>query len=286
VLALFRVLGALLGLLAGSMLRIRRAHVEDAMRMAGVEAPSSKARGMYASLGMSILEFLWMAVHGPRVLEHVAIEDESRRAWDAAKAGGRGIVVAASHTGNWDLAACAMARQGELLVVTKHLSVAWLDRFWQRTRAALGVRLADASGALARSREVLRRRGAVAMMIDQVPDSSRHAVMVEFLGRAAFADRAPAALAAANRAPLVVAASRRDAQGLHWLHVLAVLSPPERPSRAWIEEATRRATRELDRFVRAYPTQWLWMHRRWKPMLAPACSPTPSSSPAAASTAA
>lgn len=284
--ALVRALGVLLGLLAGSVLRIRRAHVEGAMRAAGVDHPARQARGMYASLGTSVFEFLWMAMRGPRAVEHAAIEDESRARWAEALGQGRGVVVAASHTGNWDLAACAMARQGELLVVTKHLSVRWLDRFWQRTRAALGVRLADAAGAIGRSREVLRSGGAVAMMIDQVPASPRHGVTVEFLGRPALADRAPAALAAACRSPLVVAASRRGPQGQHWLHVLAVLTPPARPSRAWIDEATRTATRELDRFVRAYPTQWLWMHRRWKPMLAPACSPTPSSSPAEASTAA
>jgi len=285
VIALVRVLGALLGILAGSVLRIRRAHVEGAMRAAGVAQPARQARGMYASLGASVFEFLWMALRGPRALEHAAIEQESETRWRAALGRGGGVVVAASHTGNWDLAACAIASRGELLVVTKRLSVGWLDRFWQSTRAALGVRLADASGALGPCRDVLRRGGAVAMMIDQVPSSPRHAVPVEFLGRPALADRAPAVLAASTGAPLVVAASRRDARGRHWLHVLEVLLPPPRPSRAWIDEATRRATQQLDLFVRAYPTQWLWMHRRWKPMLAAPC-PTPSSSPAAASTAA
>ena len=284
-LALVRVLGALLGILAGSVLRIRRAHVEGAMRAAGVLEPARQARGMYASLGASVFEFLWMAVRGTRALEHVAIERESMSRWHEAMGEGRGVVVAASHTGNWDLAACAMARRGELLVVTKRLSIGWLDRFWQATRAAFGVQLTDAAGALKRSRHVLRQGGAVAMMIDQVPSSPRHALPVEFLGRPALADRAPAVLAASTGAPLVVAASRRDAHGRHWLHVLEVLVPPPRPSRAWIDQATRRATLELDRFVRTYPSQWLWMHRRWKPMLAAPC-PTPSSSPAAASTAA
>ena len=170
--------------------------------------------------------------------------------------------------------------------MTKHLHVGWLDRLWQGTRAALGVRLSDARGALARARATLERAGAVAMMIDQVPDHPRHAVPVAFLGRPALADRGPAALAASAGCPLVVAASRRDARGEHELCVLCVLVPPPRPGRAWVEEATRAATAALERFVRASPSQWLWLHRRWKPMLAAPCSTTPSSSPAAASTAA
>jgi KDO2-lipid IV(A) lauroyltransferase len=265
---LLRALGGLLGWLAGSVLRIRRAHVEASMRAAGVARPGVEARAMYAALGQSAVEFLWLALRGPRALEHVRIDEASRARWDQALSRGRGVVVAASHTGNWDLAACAIAREVELLVVTRRLSIRWLDRFWQGTRARRGVRLSGARGALARSRRVLREGGAVAMMIDQVPLDGRHAVAAEFLGRVAQTDRAGPALAAVSGAPLVVAASRRDPRGHHVLSVLDVLEPPPRASRAWIEEATRRATRALDGFVRAHPSQWLWLHRRWRAPLA------------------
>jgi Kdo2-lipid IVA lauroyltransferase/acyltransferase len=282
---LLRVFGALLGWLAGSVFRIRRVHVEDSMRIAGIARPSREARAMYASLGVSALEFLWMAMRGARALEHVVFDPLSRERWNDALGEGKGVVVAGSHTGNWDLAACAVAQEVELLVVTKRLRMAWLDRFWQSTRAALGVTLADADGAMARGRAVLRRGGAVAMMIDQVPLSSRHASRVEFLGRSAATDRAAAALAASARAPLVVITARRDPHGRHLLQVLDVLHPPSRPTCAWVVDATRSVTLALDRFVRAYPSQWLWLHRRWKPMLSSTlpCKSTPSSSPVAPS---
>jgi KDO2-lipid IV(A) lauroyltransferase len=280
-----RVLGALLGWLAGSVLRIRRRHVEESMQAAGIARASAEARAMYASLGRSAVEFLWMAVRGRPALGGVRFDAASHVRWLEALGQGRGVVVAAYHTGNWDLAACAVARDVELLVVTKHLSVRWLDRFWQSTRGRLGVSLSDAHGALARSRSVLRRGGVVAMMIDQVPLSPNHASPVAFLGQTAATDRAPAALAASARVPLVVAAARRDEAGHQVLHVLDVLHAPSRPSRAWVLEATRTATRALDGFVRAYPSQWLWLHRRWKPMLrrTSPCRTIPSSSPAAAS---
>jgi KDO2-lipid IV(A) lauroyltransferase len=279
--------GALVGWLAGSVLRIRRAHVEEAMRAAGVEAPAKAARGMYRSLGASALELLWLARRGDEATRHVRIDRASEERWRGALARGRGVVIAASHTGNWDLAACAVARDVELLVVTKRLSLRSIDGFWQSTRAGRGVRLVDAVGAVPHARAALSRGAAVAMMIDQAPSSARHAVRVSFLGRPALADRAPAALAASRAAPLVVAASARGADGEHVLHVLDVIAPPRRPGRAWIDAATVRATAALDGFVRAQPTQWLWMHRRWKGVeagtkLAP-CRTTPSSSPAAAS---
>jgi Kdo2-lipid IVA lauroyltransferase/acyltransferase len=259
------VFGRAVGWVAGSLLRIRRAHVEGAMAAAGIEASPRAAEGMYAALGCSALEFLWLARHGAGVAPHVMIDPASAARWRAALANGRGVVIAASHTGNWDLAACTIARDVELLVVTKHLSVASVDRFWQSTRALQGVMLTGAGGALARARAVLRRGGAVAMMIDQAPRSIERAVAIEFLGRPALADRAPAALAAAARSPLVVAAARRTPSGTHLLEVLDVIGPPEpRLARAWVVEATVSAARALDAFVRAHPSQWLWLHRRWK----------------------
>jgi KDO2-lipid IV(A) lauroyltransferase len=258
-------LGGALGWIAGTALRIRRFHVEDGMRQAGIGAVARQANAMYRSLGTSVFEFLWLAARrGREATEHVSIDAESRVLWDRAVAGGRGVVVAASHTGNWDLAACAMARRLELLVVTKRLSIKTLDDFWQSTRARRGVTLAPPDGAMGRARAILRRAGAVAMMIDQVPACTRHATHVDFLGRAAWTERSAAALAARSGAPLVVAACRRHRGGRHVLYVLRVLWPPERALRAWVDRATAEATLALGDFVRAHPSDWLWLHRRWR----------------------
>ncbi len=240
--------GTWIGWAAGSVLRLRRAHVEEAMRQAGIADAAREARAMYRALGRSAAEFLWLAARGSEALDHAALDATSQSLWDRAVARGHGVVIAASHTGNWDLAACAMAKRAPLLVITKRLRQTALDVFWQTTRAGQGVHLADARGALGRARDVLRRGGAVAMMIDQVPGTARHAIALNFLGRTAFADRAPAVLAARAGAPFVVAASRRDDRGEHVLQVLEVLIPPARAGRAWVDEATRCAAQALDGF--------------------------------------
>jgi Kdo2-lipid IVA lauroyltransferase/acyltransferase len=276
-------LGGAVGFVAGSLLRIRRTHVEEAMRAAGIADPGPQSRAMYAALGTSALELIGLGARRVEGAAGARMDAPSAALWRRARALGRGVVVAASHTGNWDVAACAMAGQVELLVVTKRLRVRALDDLWQSTRAARGVQLADGDGVLARAREVLGRGGAVAMMIDQVPPRRRQSVRASFLGRPVLVDRAPAALAAASGAPLVVAAGFRAPDGEQELRVLAVLRPPPRRSRAgrggagvspepghgaatgrWIVDATIAATGALDRFVRDHPSQWLWLHRRWR----------------------
>jgi Kdo2-lipid IVA lauroyltransferase/acyltransferase len=265
----FRYLGALgrpLGWLVGSVLRVRRAHVEASLERAGCRAPQRTARAMYSALGASVMELLWLARRPTEALSGVcALDPASRVALDRARSLGKGAVLAASHTGNWELAACALARALDLLVVVKPIAAGGVDAFMTRARRAHGLGLALPGGALASARDVLGRGGCVAMLIEQVPEKESHGVPLDFLGARALADRAPAALAASGGAPLVVVAFRRESSGAQLIEVLTVLHPPARDRRAWVLRATWEATMALDAFVRRYPSEWLWMHRRWRP---------------------
>ncbi|MGH7281326.1 MAG: lipid A biosynthesis lauroyl acyltransferase, partial [Polyangiaceae bacterium] len=58
-------------------------------------------------------------------------------------------------------------------------------------------------------------------------------------------------------------AHRRE-DGTQALEVLDVIVPPSKPDATWIAEATRRATRALEACVLEHPSEWLWMHRRWR----------------------
>jgi KDO2-lipid IV(A) lauroyltransferase len=252
------VFGDALGAFVGSLLRIRRAHVEASMARANIAGAEEKARGMYASLGRSFVEVLWMTGGHRDLARLVRIDPRA-----IAELRG-GAVLAASHTGNWEIASCFVATRAPLLVVTKHLSAGWIDRYWQSSRARYGVTVTAASGAYERARAHVRGGGSVAMMIDQVPNKKAHGLEVDFLGAPAWVDRAPATLAARAGVPMVVPVARRLEDGTQEITVLDVIAPPRRATRDWIDDATVRATRALDRFVRENPTEWLWMHRRWK----------------------
>ncbi len=258
-----RSLGRGLGLLAWA-LGIRRAHVVASMARAGVAAPHRTARAMYRALGISVFELLWTRGRAGPVAPLVRLTGEARDALAGARAKGRGVVLAASHTGNWEIAAARLAEEMPLVAVTKELRVRGFDGFATRARARRGVRTVYAGEVVARAGAVLGGNEALALVIDQVPMFRRHGVVCEFLGAPAWVDRAPAALAARAGAPLVVTAARREPDGTHSLHVLAVHEPPAGADRAWSSWATAEATRALDRFVRENPSEWLWLHRRWR----------------------
>jgi len=278
--------GALVGAFVGSVLRVRRAQVEAAVERAGVPEAKAVARGMYASLGTALFEFLWMV--GRRSSERsnrLSAEPRStrsdglpiirmtERAKEALGANrkeaqaSQGIVIATAHTGNWDLVGCAAEDHGiRLAVFTKRLRIGWLDRFWQRERAARGLGLLHGDGALREATLSLRAGVSVAVLIDQAPERRVAVTEAPFLGESAYHDLSPAILAQRSRSTLVLALARRDGDGSHVVDVPLVLEPPPLPSRAWVDHATRSLNAALETFVREHPSQWLWLHRRWKPL--------------------
>jgi Kdo2-lipid IVA lauroyltransferase/acyltransferase len=251
--------GGLLGWLAFSVLRIRRGHVIRSLRVAGLEPIEPTARAMYRSLGVSLCEFLGMAALSPRALSTRVELDDSGLLMAT-----RGAIVATAHTANWDLVACAVARRVPLMVVTKHLSVGWLDRLWQTVRSQQGLRLTTVGQALRSGRETVRAGGVLAMLVDQAPERVRAVTACPFLGQTAHVDLSPALLAQRFRCPLVAAFPLRRVDGTYALEPAGILHPPARPSRSWAEGAMRQVTLWLEQFVRAHPEQWLWLHRRWK----------------------
>lgn len=267
-----RGLGAALGFFAGSVLRIRRRHVEAALERAGVARSRAEASGMYASLGTGIFELLWLAGRPPAALaEWFTMDPACGEALLRAAARGRGVILATAHTGNWDLSACAAAQWitraaggARLHVVTKRLSWRALDRYWQRLRAERGVVLADAIGAATYVRDALSAGDFTAMLIDQVPERGSGVAIAPFLGAPALHDLGPALLAARARVPLLLVLGHREPDGRHRLELAAAIDPEDLRGKGAIERATATMASALEGFVRAHPAQWLWLHRRWK----------------------
>jgi KDO2-lipid IV(A) lauroyltransferase len=145
--------------------------------------------------------------------------------------------------------------------------VKFLDRICRASRRARGISLLTPDRVVAPAREALDRGEGVVFAFDQVPQRAEHAVVAEFLSRTVDVDRTPASLAAAARVPLLVGVSRRGPDGFERLEILGVWHPPalgSRSRRAWVAETMRGATLVLERWVQTHPSEWLWLHRRWR----------------------
>lgn len=243
-----RALAALaLAWVFGALLRVRRRHVEGALRRAGLALP---AMAVYRELARNVVDLVATACsREPRL---VVLSPGARASLARARARGP-VVIAASHTGNWELAAFALAALCPVSVVAKRQGVGLADRFARALRRRFGVAVIEPRGAMACAAAALRAGRVVAMPIDQVPDRAEHGVPCAFLGAQALVDRAPFVLARRARASVLVAACEGGE-----VRVLGEVSPDDPPA------AARAATALLEGHVRAHPASWLWLHRRWR----------------------
>ena len=125
--------------------------------------------------------------------------------------------------------------------------------------------LQGAASRLVFSREMLRflkSGGMLGVLIDQDTNVGGH--FVPFFGRPAFTPRAAGDLAARLNAPMVFGCAHRLAGNMHSI-VLRRVDVARTGDRETDSLAlTAAATKMIEDEIRANPSEWVWMHPRWR----------------------
>jgi KDO2-lipid IV(A) lauroyltransferase len=227
------------------------------------EERRTTARAAYRQLGRSLAEiFLARALVDARLEELVRFEN-----WDcfeSASALGRGVVLAISHFGNWELMARAAVLRGmKVTAITRALRGRVNERILAARREG-GLRELPDKGSTGAALRLLRRGEALAVVIDQNMRPSR-GIFVDFFGEPACTTPAAAVLALRARAPLLAVFSVRGRHGTNVVRFEGPLAPPPGSrGHSAVKALTQEVTRALEREVRAHPDHWFWVHRRWK----------------------
>lgn len=222
------------------------------------------ARAAYRNVGCSIVEFCRFPLL-TRAGIHRLVEIEGREHLDAAYAQGKGVLILSAHLGNWELAGLTIASLGHpLRGVYRPLNNRWLNHLVNRYRTLHGARLIAERGSLRAVLNALREGDGVAMLLDQnaAPDEG---VFVDFFGRPACVYKSLALLVSWSGAPVIPIFMVRQPDGRHRLIIEAAV-PLVRTDDLSRDVAlnTERCTKVIEAFIRKYPDQWLWMHRRWE----------------------
>jgi KDO2-lipid IV(A) lauroyltransferase len=222
------------------------------------------ARASFVSLVLSALEVAAAARLQPRLRELVPLTEETRALLAAAHAEGRGVLFASCHLGNWELLARRIALEGYTCgTVAREAQDPRLSDLLERSRAGAGVATLwrGSPGLARRLLRLLRGGGFLGLLIDQ--DTDVQGCFVPFFGRLAHTPRAVGDLAARTGTPVLVGATHREG-AVHRV-MIRKITVPQSDDRAEISlQVNRLATLAIEEQVRAWPEQWVWMHRRWK----------------------
>ena len=177
---------------------------------------------------------------------------------------GRGGILVSGHLGNWELLGHVLPLIGlEAHAMARPLDNPLLERYILGVRESgmRGIIMKRGSGAAVE--RILAAGGFVSLLVDQ--DAGRKGAFVPFLGRPASTWRSPALLSMKTGAPILPGCCVRKPGGGFLVHVGEAVYPREGDDvGAETLRITAGFTRQIEAWVRRYPEQYLWLHRRWK----------------------
>jgi KDO2-lipid IV(A) lauroyltransferase len=263
--------GAWLGGLVYRIDKKHRAITEENLRASfgdkSQEEVGAIARTVFENLGCLIVEFLCSDRYAKRPVEEY-LDYVNYGTLDDAVKKGRGVLLLTGHCGNWELMAIAQSIKGpRITIVVRPLDNPYLEKAVSNLRTRFGHVLINKQKGM---REVLRALGRgeiVGILLDQSV-TKKEGVFVDFFGRPACTNKGLALLAAKTKAPVIPAFTRRVGLNRHEIIIGdEVLLVDTGDKDADIKANTQAYTKVIEDFIRKYPDQWFWMHRRWKTKL-------------------
>jgi len=221
------------------------------------KAPERLARESFENLGASFFELARIYFgFGEKILQDVSFRGIDN--FDRIKGSGRGVILITAHSGNWELLALKCSRVlGRMGVVARPLDNPYMNRVLERVRAKFGNDVIYKKGALRPLLKTLNQGGIAGILMDQAVLRDE-GMIIDFLGRGAWTTRMPVLLARRTGAALVPLFIKRKGNG----HEIAI--EPEVPASGTNEEVLRRLNSVIGSHIAENPSEWLWIHRRWK----------------------
>ncbi|HLT81336.1 MAG TPA: lysophospholipid acyltransferase family protein [Cyclobacteriaceae bacterium] len=184
--------------------------------------------------------------------------------FEVANKKGKGVIFLTCHLGAFDLQVTNMALRGlQPNIIGTPLKDPRLNDLLWNYRNRHGAIAIERGRETFRMIKVLKSGGSVALLIDQ--DTKVKSVFVDFFGRKAHTPVGATVLAMKTGAAIIPTYVHLGDDGKHHMHIL-----PEVAMRITDDEDadvvynTQVLTSMIEGWIRKHPTQWVWMHERWK----------------------
>lgn len=193
-------------------------------------------------------------------LVEVVGEEHLKSAYNRRK----GVICLIPHLSSWEFAAITPPMLGyETSAASKAMKSNLLENTMVKFRARRGMKNITREGSYEALVNVLNKGECLILMTDQ--DTKVKGIFVDFLGFPAYTPLGASRLLADTEAALVPMAMTRKEDGNYRFIILPELPTvkTENPENDLIIN-TQHQNNFYSEIIRAYPQQWVWMHRRWK----------------------
>ena len=187
-------------------------------------------------------------------------------AYEKIKSDGRGRILLGGHIGNWELQAFSYSVVFEpISFLARKMDNPMIEEMILAVRTRFGNKQIDKKNSATQIMRTLRGGGTIGILAD-VNSHPKEGVFVPFFGIPACTASGVAMLAVRANAVIVPAFAIWDeTRGKYFMAHDNIIEPVNSGDRKRdIEETTALFVAATERIIRAYPEQWIWIHRRWK----------------------
>jgi KDO2-lipid IV(A) lauroyltransferase len=222
-------------------------------------------RGEFASLGRQLAEVCHFPKYTRENVGKVVVYDGFEN-FERAFARGKGVLFLTAHMGGWELSAFAHSLYGHpLQIVARPLDNVYLDRMVRRYRTMHGNTVVDKDDFVRGLLSAMKAGRTVGILMD-TNMTPPQGVFVDFFGIPACTASGLARIALRTDAAVVPGFTLWD-PALRKYRLR--FEPAVKLIRSGNHDAdivanTALFTKIIEDYVRQYPNQWLWVHRRWK----------------------
>jgi KDO2-lipid IV(A) lauroyltransferase len=229
----------------------------------------SMAREVYRLGVYCICQFLFYYTQGRMqdLLKLVKVEGEENL--KEAYAHGHGVIVLGAHMGNFLLIGCKLSAMGyQNATIMRQMKDEKVERLFQKWRDEVGVKSISKLPLTKAIKECLlwlKKGNILAMYIDQ---RSSQGIKVNFLGVPTLTATGAAVFALKTNASALPIIMLSTGKGYYKM-VVGKCIDIERTGdlEKDIFVNTTKFTKVIEEYIRQYPTQWFWLHNRWKGMV-------------------
>ena len=267
--ALARLIGAGIGAIAFRMLtRLRQTGLKN-LQVAFPELSQSERscilRREYRHLGHQLAEFCQMPAYTREVSGRL-IRYEGIDNYLAARHEGKGVLVLTGHLGSWELSSFYHSMMGHPMgLVIRRLDNPLVDAFVNKIRCQHGNKVIHKDDFARGLIESMRAGETVGILMD-TNMTPPQGVFVPFFGRLACTALGMARVALRTGAAVLpgflVWEDTEQKYVLRFGERIELIQTGDTNQDAVTN--TARFTAVIESYIRRYPDQWLWMHRRWK----------------------
>jgi KDO2-lipid IV(A) lauroyltransferase len=253
--------------LPGNLRRTGQRNLEIAFPEMSNRERRRLVRDCFDNLGRLLGEFSQFPRATPETLRQLIEYDEVGLAYlREAERNRRGVIFLTGHVGAWELLSFGWsALEYPISFLVRPIDNPLIEEMIEKVRTRFGNRAIDKKNAARESLRVLRDGGTLGILSD-LNTQTREGVFVPFFGRLACTTAGIATLALKTNAVVIPTVAVWDkTRQRYFFHG----DPPVQLIRTGdrqkdVEVNTARFAAAIERLVRLYPDQWLWIHKRWK----------------------